>query len=298
MKLKVEYNKEASIPEIIIDISGSIIFCNQGAIDAFKSKIGKDVSDLIDIDEIRKLSMFSDKIDVLKTFHPKYKEATASIFGQGIYKSIKLTFRKGYDKSQEDIRREKDILSVASNITLHNDKKEISINDLCSDIKEIIIKNGNYLNIFPKEASFYYKESYIQALILCSIAMMNETSPKKPVDLYVSKSNDTLEIKIIVRIETMQEARGAQAVEAMLPWCALRIALIDSICDKNNISYTASIVQRQFKITYKVPELKADSTTLHTLSTAASMLQEIYSLLAPRENIAFKYDTQGEEQEG
>ena len=298
MKLKSEYNNETAIPEIIIDISGKAIFCNQPAIDAFKIRVGSDVSKLVDIDEIKKLSMFSNKIDVLKTFHSKYKEATVIIFGQGINKSIKLTFRKGYEKSPSDILQEKNILSVASSVAINQDKKTISINELSTDIKKTVVENGYFLNTYVKDDSFYHKESHLQALILCSIAMMNETSPKKPVDLYISKNGENLEVKIIVRIETMKEARGAQAVEAMLPWCSLRIALIDSICDKDNISYSIRVVERQFKIVYKIPELKAESTLLRTFTISQSMLYELYTLLAPRENIALKYGKPGEEQEG
>ena len=252
---------------------------------------------LLDIDEIRKLSMFSDKIDVLKTYHHKYKEAIAIIFGKGTNKSIRLCFKKSYCKSNDDMKRDKNILSVANNVSLYQDKKEIQIKELCSNIKETVVKNGYFLNVYANEASFYHKESHIQALILCSIAMMNETSPKKPVDLYVSRSNDSLEIKIIVRIETEQEARGVQGVEEIVPWSTLRIALIDSICDKNNISYSISVVQRQLKVTFKVQQLKKEASSLHAYTLDASMLQEFYSLLAPREDIAIKYDIQGEGQE-
>lgn len=292
MKIKNEYVSKFIIPEIIIDVSGRVIFCNQEAINALNIKVGNDVSEIVDIDEIRKLSMFSDKIDVLKAFHPVYKEATAKIFGQGINKSIKLTFRKGYEKMPSDVLQEKNILSVASNVSINNDKKLISINELCTEIKKIITDKGHYLNVFAKDASYYHNESHLQALILCSIAMMNETNPQKPVDLYVNKSDNSLEIKVIVRIETMSEARGAQEVEAMLPWCALRIALIDSICERDDISYSISVAERQFKIVYKIPELQAKTTALRTSPLSRLMLRELYTLLAPRENIASRYSCQ------
>jgi len=122
--------------------------------------------------------------------------------------------------------------------------------------------------------------------------MMNETNPQKPVDLYVNKSDNSLEIKVIVRIETMSEARGAQEVEAMLPWCALRIALIDSICERDDISYSISVAERQFKIVYKIPELQAQTTALRTSPLSRLMLRELYTLLSPRENIASRYSCQ------
>ena len=296
MKINSNYNKEIQNPEIIIDVSGNIIFYNQSAKDKFKIQIGEDISSLIDIDNIRKLSMFSNKIDVLKTLHPKYKEATVIIFGEGINKSIKLVFRKSYNKGLDDIRQEKNILSVANNIRLSKEKREIFLEDLCKEIKEATVKNGYYLNTYVKNNSFYHNETHLQALILCSIAMMNETSPKKPVDLYITKNSNILEIKVIVRIETMQEAQGAQAVEAMLPWSALRIALIDTICDKNDISYSISVANRQFKAIYRIPEQKAEAATLHSPLVSVFTLQDICSLLSPREDIMVKYE-QAEEQE-
>ena len=296
MKINSNYNKEFQNPEIIIDVSGNIIFYNQSAKGKFKIQIGEDISSLIDIDNIRKLSMFSNKIDVLKTLHPKYKEATVIIFGEGINKSIKLVLRKSYNKGLDDIRQEKNILSVANNIRLSKEKREISLEDLCKEIKEATVKNGYYLNTYVKNNSFYHNETHLQALILCSIAMMNETSPKKPVDLYITKNSNILEIKVIVRIETMQEAQGAQAVEAMLPWSALRIALIDTICDKNDILYSISVANRQFKAIYRIPEQKAEATALHSPLVSVFTLQDICSLLSPREDIMVKYE-QAEEQE-
>lgn len=284
-------------PEIVTDVNGTVIYLNQSAKSILKLKLGDSIGSILDINELRKLSMFAKKMDILKTTHDEYKDAIIAILGEGINKTIKITPIKSYDKTNQDVVNEKNILSVANNIELNKHKGEINLQSFCDDIKNTAASFGNYVNVYTQNDSFYYNQSYLQALVLCSIAMMNETSPNKPVDLYVKIINEKLEVKVIVRKEGKQEIRGAQELKEEFPWCAIRIALIDSICVTNNIEYSMNLMERSLKVVFKIKKLDKNAFSLRTEPIFTSSLQDLYTLLAPRENIALKYDIQVEAQE-
>ncbi len=297
MKIYTNNQSKLILPEIVTDVSGMIIYLNQSAKTNLKLKLGESIGSLIDINDLRKLSMFSKRIEIFETQSPEYKEAIVTILGEGINKTLKINLFKGYNKREQDLLNDKNILSVANNIELNRAKREIKLPELCEMLRSVITTSGNYINVYSHDESFYYNESYLQALILCSVAMMNETSPRKPVDLYIKKIDERLEIKVIVRVDEALEIRGAQEIKTLFPWCAIRIAFIDSICVSNNIEYSINMVERSLKIVFKVNKIKKDAFALRFDPAYTSTLQEMYSLLAPRENVAFKYDKQGEEQE-
>ena len=215
--MKINDINGLSKPEIIVDVTGKAIFVNDLAKKIFQIKIGDYVSKIVDINAIKKKSMYSDVVDVQDTLHPEYKSVTMEIFDNSLIKTIRLTFFKGYNKTIEDEKKEKDILAVINNVRLYNKKAEILMDSFALAIKESVIKSGHFINLNIKESSFYGNKSVLQALVLNSVAMLNEISPTKPVDLYISKIQNVLQIKIIVRVEKKLEARGIQEIEDLCP---------------------------------------------------------------------------------
>ena len=294
MKINGIFKNKKLNPAIITNVSGTIIYINQDAIMEFGVKIGQNVSNIVDINELQKLSMYSNRMSIISITHPKYSEAYASISGDGINKTISITFKKGYKKSSKDLIEELNILSITNRQIERSTAKDISLNDFCQEIKKTISDTGNFINVYTQNESFYQNEHLLQALALCGIGMMQETSPNKPVDFYLKRINGQLEMKIIVRVNSVKEGRGAQEVENILPWCAIRLAVIDNLCEQNKLSYTVNLVERSLKLVIKAKQVAID-TILHSSPNTTSLVKDLYQLLYPRENIISKYGISIEE---
>ncbi len=279
--MKINDLNNATKPEIIVDVTGRAVYVNENAKQAFNIKTGDFISSIIDMNHIKKMSMYSDFVDVLQTHHPTYKEATVTVFDNVVSKTLRLTFNKGYDKTNADIRKENDILSVINNIKLYSSKCEISLKNFAQGIKENASESHIFLNLFYDDDSFYYNKSVLQSLALCSIGMLNEINSSRPIDFYLKKRGDDLEMKIIVRVTENSEARGIQEIEEICPWIGLRLTLIDNICEKNEILYTANIIEKSLKITFKVTKLKNKKAELSS-NLFEAQWDELPNLLSPR----------------
>ena len=78
-------------PTIIINVNGRVLELKNIPQEAFSLlRIGEDVFELIDANALRKLSMYSSKIELIKTKLEKYPYALARVRGKGNGKHIKI----------------------------------------------------------------------------------------------------------------------------------------------------------------------------------------------------------------
>lgn len=281
------YNYKLNVilkPYILVNVSGNIIHFNNDAEKAFKVKIGMEASHLIDINEIRKFSMYSDKIKILETLHPVYKYAIVSISGSGLNKILKVSFETNIGENEEQLKKEKDILFVANDVVVNKKVSMVSLIDEAARIKELFLSKGHFLNTYVKiNEPVKVNSSRIQALIVCAVAMMNEASPKRPVDLYIKRDmNNLIEIKVLVRVDTMLEKYTEQEIESVFPKSTIRIALINKICEEHEINYNMSIAEKTLRVVYKIKEEYIANITISSIGSHGLSLEELYSLLSPR----------------
>ena len=126
-------------PYILVNVSGNIIYFNNDAEKVFKLKVGAEVSRLIDINEIRKFSMYDDKIKIFETLHPDYKYAIVTISGYGLNKILKISFEINIGGDEAKLKKEKDILLVANDVTVNKKVSLVSLIDEAARIKELIL---------------------------------------------------------------------------------------------------------------------------------------------------------------
>ena len=287
------YNSNDNLnPQIVVNVSGTLMYFNEDARKVFKLKIKSDISNIIDLNTIKKFSMYSDKTEIVETLHPVYKYAIMSISGNGINKIINIIFKSLLGKNGEILKTEKNILMIANKITLNKNISYVSMEELSQKIKEISVSNGYFLNTYIKITErVKVNQSHIQALILCAIAMMNETSSKRPVDLYIKRNfRNFIEIKIMVRVDSNIEKFIIQDIEEVFPWCAIRVAAIDEICKKSNIDYNVSLAEKSLKVVYTFAEESLLSTKVNGINIDRITLEELYKLLCPREDINLNYE--------
>jgi hypothetical protein len=279
-------------PEILVNVNGEIMYFNEKARIEFKLKIKKSISYLIDLDEIKKFSMFTSKADIISTFHDKYKYALIFSSGDALNKIIKIVFKENIGNSDELLKSERNILSTVNCVSLNKRISRISLDNVSQKIKKIIEGRGHYLNVYNKlQEDICVNESVIRAIIISGITMMNETSPNRPVDLYIKRdANNFIEIKIIVRVDTNETRYTAQGVERIFPWTAIRIALIDKICDDNGLSYNVTLVEKSLKLIYKIKEEKLAGLMIHSINIGEIDIEALFDMLAPRNNLIMDYD--------
>ena len=283
MKINTSYKDNNEKPIIVTDIKGTIVYLNLQATYKLKLKIGDDISSFIDANGIKKLTMYNERIEIVKTLNEEYNEAILHIFGEGINKRVTIMPKRNINSTEKSLKKSKDILSVANNVRLNKDVKSISLSDFCKNVRETVLSTNNYVNVYLNEESIHQNESHLQALVLCSISMLNEINPHKPVDLYIRQKNNAFEFKIIVRVSEKRAIMGAQDIEAIYPQSGIRIALIDNICNRNDIEYSMNITDESLRIVFKIPEINKFDGALRAGSINTSLWAEMYELLKPME---------------
>ena len=260
-------------PLVVTDVKGRILYLNKTAEGLFNLKRGGDISEIIDIDSIKKLSMFNEITEALPTFHHKYRIASACVSGEGINKRVTLTFYHSDYKGNVELKAERDILNVSEYVRLHQAPVIIELNDFFEKAKRQVEKTNHFINLYLNEEVFNYAEAHFQSLLLCSISMMNEISPKKPVDVFVKRTGSVLEIKLTVYVKDIY------------PYAGIRLALIDAICNLTGDSYTVNIVDGLLKITLKLTEKKESTVMTHSVALSIALWDNVYNVLKPREYV-------------
>lgn len=294
MKIKDTHSKNKEIPTIVSNVSGRIVYMNSSAKKGLGSiKIGDSIEKLVDLDRIQKLSMSNEAVDIVEVKRKNYKEAYVKVNSSPAGRTIELRFYKGYEKNEKEILTEKQMFATINNINVIKNKCNIDIQRLVKDIKDAIntidSNNRPFVNCYADKIVFCHYDSHLLALILCGIMLAHEISPKRPIDLYIKKKNDKLEIKVIVRVDETKSALSFEDVEDLYPFTSLRMEFISSLCERNDIENSISVINKAFSIRLLADELPRTSKTVRTVPFYKDELEELIKCLQPRENIKEKY---------
>ncbi len=293
MKINKKNNDKKEKPRVVTDLSGNIISVNESAKSELSIKKKEDIERIIDIDMVKKLSMFSDSIKITKTTSKKYKEAVLRANGVGISKTVQITFNFGYEKEEEDIIQEENMLSFVN--TSDDTVTEINCIDMSkeiiSEIQNHSAEKAPFINNYSRDESFCCKPSVVQKLSACSLGIVNEISPTRPVSFSIKKILHLLQIEVKIAVDTVKSANTIQEIESIYPFTATKLAMIDEICEKERISYEAYIKGRTMTIRFRLEEQKAKAE-LHAVTFVTATLASIVSAFAPRPGIRAKYGMQ------
>lgn len=292
MKIIKKTDLVSQKPEIITDSNGNIIQVNDAVKSELKLTKAEGISRIIDIDLIRKASMFSESIDIVKTNDKKYKEATLKATGTGVNKTVQITFSLGYDKSEEDIANEKNMIAVVNSALTNKEYKLLSCLALSHEVLEQINaeqkEKAPFINNYSKNDSFCCNPVAVHMLSSCSISIASEISPKRPVSFSIKKLLSFMQIETKIRVDTLKSAKNLQEIESIYPFTALKFAIIDEICESEGAQLETYITSRTLTIRLLLRE-QAPTTELRAASYYATILSAIASVFTPRENIRAKY---------
>lgn len=289
--IKEKYNENES-PSITVNANGEIVKINESAKKEFKLEKKSNVSKLVDLDYIKKMSMFSKKVDVFPIKSQKYKEGILRSSGSGLHKTITISFEIGYDKTEQEANKEQKMLTTLTALDSNVICKEFNCLDESKNILDALKQEKStehiFVNNYSRNETFTCNLTSVQAVALCAIALANEVSPKRPVDFSIKRILHLMQIEVKVRVDTLKTARCVQDIESIYPFTALRFALLDSVCENDKISQSMQIVGRELILRFMFTENKG-STVLHSAPFYTSILPSITAAFAPRAGIAEKY---------
>lgn len=289
--IKEKYNENES-PSITVNTNGEIVKINESAKKEFKLEKKSNISKLVDLDYIKKMSMFSKKVDIFPIKSKKYKEGILRSSGSGLYKTITISFEIGYDKTEQEANKEQEMLTTLTALDSNVICKEFNCLDESKSILDALKQEKStehiFVNNYSRNETFTCNLTAVQAIALCAIALANEVSPKRPVDFSIKRILHLMQIEVKVRVDTLKTASCVQDIESIYPFTALRFALLDSVCENDKISQSVQIVGRELILRFMFTENKG-STALHSAPFYTSILPSITAAFAPRASIAEKY---------
>ena len=113
MRINDNNFKRGDVPTIITDLNGTIVHLNNRAItDLYPIKVGDSVSKFVELDHIKKLSVFSGKIDVVVPKTSKYEKLIIKSVGTGATRTIELYFVHSEKDDINEIERDKRFFST------------------------------------------------------------------------------------------------------------------------------------------------------------------------------------------
>ena len=230
----------------------------------------------IDADQIAKLTMYEDSLNIIKLQDENDTAAVLTVRGMGVSKEIKVSFFEDTFGEKEMVELQK----MANVINYVNSHKEISvfdISDLGNQIKEKLSKLSKeiYVNFYTRGGAFTCNASRIQLAIVSAISIAHEISPTRPIDLYINLDNNKLNIKVVIRTDTLKIGRGAREVGSIFPKASSRLELLDNTCEIMNLNYEVTSIQKSVTIEFVATEEK--TTALYTRPQLASVIDTIIS---------------------
>lgn len=263
MKLFDSKHKNSKIPTIVANTSGELIYMNDKAFAALPSvKVGDRVSKIIDMDSLKKISMYDDKTEVVNTKIKPYGKAVVKVVGKGVFKSIEIFLEN--DKNINKMFGDKNALYTFSEAINDNSGENVKILDFINTISDRISYKKGYsyrkLNAtFTSNDEFYTTKSRLE-LILVSVAfILNEINYVDPIDVYARKEKEFLYISLSVPTDEFGDADfdiAEERVCALFPQIVTRTSFVDSICEECGIERGMSYNNKHVIVNLRVRELQ------------------------------------------
>lgn len=252
--MRVIENKSA--PIIITDVNGRILKLNSSAVNEIRGiELGTDVFDIIDADAIRKLSMYSDKIDLVETKLEKFKLAFIKVRGKGVSKTVEISlgdFESSVADKLEETRRIVGLYSESSfsKATTCVDALRI-LSCICDKISERKELTSNRI-ILRKGEGFFAKlgNNKAELLFISTIFLLMELSFTSDIFIELSE-NGEIEFKITTK--DLYIVRSIDELSLIYPQIKPKLVLIESICEDENIELDVSKFSKELILTYKLP---------------------------------------------
>ena len=244
MRINDNNFKRGDVPTIITDLNGTIVHLNNRAItDLYPIKVGDSVSKFVELDHIKKLSVFSGKIDVVVPKTSKYEKLIIKSVGTGATRTIELYFVHSEKDDINEIERDKRFFSTYREVSSIEMNQSVKLNDFTRQIVDNLHADLRFayrkFNIVKTEENenMYANYARLSAIVVGFIVALNEIEYRNPIELSIERVMNEYSLNISVATNTFKNAEGLHDIAELYPRIAMRLLYIASLCDDDGIRY-------------------------------------------------------------
>ena len=240
-------------PTVVADIDGNVIMANSKATNLlYPINVGDSVSKYVELDYIKKLSVFENRIDVLVPKNCDFEKVVVKTVGTGIMKNLELIFLHADESS--DIIDDKRLFATYAEVigakvtgaVILERFLEALVNSMHGDFRYA------YRRFKTKDAKseteLYTNFPHLCSLAVCAIIALNEIEYRNPIEISVYQVMGDFVLQMSVQKNTFKEARGMYDLSLLFPRATMRMVYVSSICNEDGIKY--DFVVNPNKVTY------------------------------------------------
>ncbi len=248
-------------PTLIADLNGNIIYVSSKAnSQLYPVKVGDSISKYVDLNYIRKMSLFDNRIDVVVPKNCKFEKLVVKVVGSGAIKTIELCFMHGVSAGDDEILRDKKLLSMFSEIIGNDITESVKLNDFTKQIVECMkmdlrfaYRKFDIVKMVNDDRELFINYKQLSTITIGMIIALNEIEYRNPIRIVIDKILNEYVLSISVQSNTFKTADGLYEFMELYPEIAMRIMFLTTLCDNNEIKYKFSakpnMVTTEFIIT-------------------------------------------------
>ena len=261
MRIKNDGLRKGELPTIISDLNGNIIYVNsRAATSLYPIKVGDSVSKFVDLDYIRKISIFENKIDIVSPRNTKYEKLVIRTVGSGMTKTIELYFANSEKDGLDELEKEKRFFSTYGEIVSVEANESVELNNFITRVVDYMhsdlrfaYRKFNIVDTENKECLFA-NYAHLSVIAVGTIIALNEIEYRNPMELSIENINSEYSLNISVPTNTFVNAEGLSDLAELYPRIAMRLIYLTSLCEDNDIKYKFTVKPNRVTANYIITE--------------------------------------------
>ncbi len=262
MKISNNELRKGELPTLVSDLNGKIIYLNNRAVtDLYPVKVGDNVSKFVDLDYVRKFSIFDKKIDVVAPKASKFEKLILRTAGIGATKTIEYYFAHSEKDCFDEMEKDKRFFSTYSEIVNTEANKVVKLNEFITRIVQYMhsdlrfaYRKFDVIKTDDKD-EMYTNYAHLSALTVGTIIALNEINYRNPIEISVRKMLDEYSLEISVGANTFKNAEGLSELLELYPRISMRLIYLTSLCDDTGVKYKFVVKPNRICASFMITEL-------------------------------------------
>lgn len=262
MKLVYKNETDTSFVTLITDLNGKIIFMNKPAISKLKTiKVGDDISKIIDIDYVRKVTMLENWMDIVVPKISQFNRAVIKVSGKSVSKLLEVYLINDESLTEDDLLNDKRLFATYHEIIGTNITRKIKLNDFLELIAACIKEDMRFsyrkihVNKTEENPELYINFAHLSTIVTGVIIAINEIDYRNPIELSLENLFGEYVLHISVEANTFYEAQSIAELSELYPKIAMRLVYITSLCKSDDIEYKIFLKNKKVTASFIVSDM-------------------------------------------